>query len=116
MGRIRTGHVKRSAERLLREHKEEFTKDFEKNKKNVRKAGYYYIVFSGSLKDIPFTTKTKKEVLAYIGEKWATKFDRMFDNEDSWWTAYKGFIIVRLRFAKVKAKGDNKRKTLFKQL
>ena len=88
----------------------------EKNKKNVRKAGYYYIVFSGSLKDIPFTTKTKKEVLAYIGEKWATKFDRMFDNEDSWWTSYKGFIIVRLRFAKVKAKGDNKRKTLFKIL
>ena len=88
----------------------------EKNKKNVRKAGYYYIVFSGSLKDIPFTTKTKKEVLAYIGEKWATKFDRMFDNDNSWWTSYKGFIIVRLRFAKIKAKGDNKRKTLFKIL
>lgn len=88
----------------------------EKNKKNVRKAGYYYIVFSGSLKDIPFTTKTKKEVLSYIGEKWATKFDRMFDNEDSWWTSYNGYIIVRLRFAKVKAKGDNKRKTLFKNL
>ena len=35
MGRIRTGHVKRSAERLIKIYKDEFTKDFDKNKKKV---------------------------------------------------------------------------------
>ena len=37
MGRVRPGHIKRAAEKLLEDHPELFSDDFEDNKKVVNK-------------------------------------------------------------------------------
>lgn len=79
----------------------------EKGTKFKKKKTYYYAIFNGHLKSAPFTSKTKKGVLGYFGEKWTVKLDRLFEDDDAWWTLYKGAIIVRLEFHKIKTKTKN---------
>jgi len=59
MGRIKTIMVKSIGEKLYREHKEEFTTDFEKNKEIVKK---YVDIPSKKLRNIVagYITRLKK--------------------------------------------------------
>jgi len=59
MGRIKTIMVKNIGEKLYREHKEEFTTDFEKNKEIVKK---YVDIPSKKLRNIVagYITRLKK--------------------------------------------------------
>ena len=57
MGRIRTGHVKRSAEKLLKEYKDQFTNKFEENKLKVSENA-----------DIQ-TKKLRNQIAGYITKK-----------------------------------------------
>lgn len=59
MGRVRTIMVKNIGEKLYKEHKEEFTTDFEKNKEIVKK---YVDIPSKKLRNIVagYITRLKK--------------------------------------------------------
>jgi small subunit ribosomal protein S17e len=57
MGRIRTGFVKRAAEKLIKAHKDRFTDKFEDNKIKVREVA-----------DIP-TKKLRNLIAGYITKK-----------------------------------------------
>jgi len=63
MGRIRTGFVKRTAEKLLREYKEQFSTKFEENKIKVMEVA-----------DIP-SKKLRNLIAGYITKKIKTMKD-----------------------------------------
>lgn len=63
MGRIRTGFVKRAAEKLFREHKDKFSSKFEENKFKVTEVA-----------DIP-SKKLRNLIAGYITKKVKTSKD-----------------------------------------